>query len=609
MEAEVRKPRFVRVPLKAVKAGRSWFVIREGERFPRRFSEATFEAWRACTGAKTLDAHRERIAEASRTDSIDDVQKEISRLLKRGYIIPEDDLASLASISAEPHRDALDIKYLAIPTADRVELCRRLSDSLLPSLTKRERCLIVAEDSSQTNNSEQYSSLVRELEPRSQSEIILLNRSVKDNFVQNFERFTQNETLVGALRIALGGTQEWGRQAGANRNTILLATLGSGVVSMDDDTISRFCRTNSRDDELRVWAGHDPTDFRYFADRADVEAAAEFDEAIDVIELHRSMLGRSSGDMFGDETCLRAPNFSDQLATVLANEHARVLVTTTGLAGDCGMGSARYQLFSRQPSFGRLVANESGYRQRLQTRDVIRGVEASTLSVGTYLMAPCIGLDNRESLPPFVPTFRNSDGLFARTLRGIDGRALIGHLPWAVLHDAAPREPFSIESIVKVEDSIRAWIGVLAAMILSGLGSSEDDVETRLASLGSGLRRLSSLPTHELVSNIWSVRLRSLQEEKRQLGEALDEWASTAPLWAEDVKVQIRSIDNAISSERLIFNEIPGSPGTSSQHESFARFLGVLGELFTAWPEIISATRELDRLEQGLLDCARRTQR
>ena len=55
---------------------------------------------------------------------------------------------------------------------------------------------------------------------------------------------------------------------GANRNCLLLDTVGALVLSVDDDTGARLARCPERQDAVAFHTGYDPSEFWFFPDRA-----------------------------------------------------------------------------------------------------------------------------------------------------------------------------------------------------------------------------------------------------------------------------------------------------------------------------------------------------
>src|SRR5262249_29491360 len=155
------------------------------------------------------------------------------------------------------------------------------------------------------------------------------------------------------IRFALFGDERCNVSVGANRNCLLLDTLGSLAFSADDDTLCRSAVAPDHEDTALVSSSYDPTEFRFFADRASALDSMTF-AAADFLAAHEALLGRAVADVTG-----------------CPDSGGRVALTMPGLAGDSGMGSSRYYLALTGASRERLLASEETYRSALRTRAVV----------------------------------------------------------------------------------------------------------------------------------------------------------------------------------------------------------------------------------------------
>lgn len=216
----------------------------------------------------------------------------------------------------------------------------------------------------------------------------------------------QARIVIDALAEAVGERDllEYALQGpsiGAARNVIQLLNVGRWYATADDDTVARL-GGSSRHAPLHLSLEHDPTEVVEYASRG---------KAREVV--HRSEPLDDDGEVdFGGV---------DVLAPLEALLAAGAWVSQVGQVGDCAMG---------RPSF-----------LALGSREIFRHVRDWTLCRGAHFMAVLSAYDGTRDLPPFYPVGRGEDAVFGQLLaaRG----ALIGHAPYAVLHD--PDEPRTLD--------------------------------------------------------------------------------------------------------------------------------------------------------------------
>ncbi len=217
------------------------------------------------------------------------------------------------------------------------------------------------------------------------------------------------------------------RNIGANRNALLLDTAGELSVQVDDDTQALFAPPPEHEDGLAITAT-DPVEHWYPGPGDEVfPAGAALPE--DVFAIHEHLLGRTLADAIARERSSADVRPSAALLERARRPGARVRVTSSGVAGDSGFGSALSVLLARGASRARLIATERGYRHALQSRTLLRAAPRSSITSDAACMATVLGLDGGDVLPPFAPVERDEDGLFAVTLQRAAPGSFTAHLP------------------------------------------------------------------------------------------------------------------------------------------------------------------------------------
>lgn len=398
------------------------------------------------------------------------------------------------------------------------------------------------------------------------------------------------------LDFALGDPQGCGCAIGANRNALLLDTLGDLVLSADDDTICRPVAHPNAGDGLCLYGRRDPTDLWSFADRTSALGFAPPAD-VDIAGAHEMVLGHSLSTLVRDRlgsTRLHWGQLSVEDVRVLEAGTGHVTLTFTGVLGDSGMATHSGLLWGlHEPSRSRVLGDAARYRIALESREVLR--VAPTLSAGasSHCMGTAFGFDNRALLPPFMPVRRNEDGLFGTVLSACRDEAVFAHLPLALLHDAAPRA-----SRLRVESPFarRQLSDVLMFSILSYRRSpGRQPCSKRLQQLGSHLQEVGSLPLNELekllrvqLATQASLFFAALDWVRRQYG-------TPPPYCAADIAACAQEAREALQHpDAIVPFDLTAAGRSRSDVLTITRgLIKRFGELLCAWPHIVSTAREL----------------
>ncbi|HSF43897.1 MAG TPA: amino acid adenylation domain-containing protein, partial [Thermoanaerobaculia bacterium] len=271
------------------------------------------------------------------------------------------------------------VTTVAFPTANRPDvLARGLESYAAPAPHRR---FLVLDDSKDPAVREEYRRRLRDLQGRQGVTVLYAGLEEKRRFAAALaaEAGVPPEVTEAALLDPFG----IGLTVGANRNAVLLATVGEGVLSVDDDTLSLVAPSPGQEEGTDVvsgtapgtafLSGRDPGEIRAFADRAEALASLDLRPA-DLASFHEELLGQP------------------------------VLVTTNGWAGDCGWHSPSFYMLLEGESLRRLTRTAEGYRTATASKEIVRSVPRTTLGDGDSFMATLFtGLDNRRLLPPFPP--------------------------------------------------------------------------------------------------------------------------------------------------------------------------------------------------------------
>ena len=511
-------------------------------------------------------------------------------LVGRGWLVPHERfLTQWAShgAAAPPPR----IATVAVTTRNRPASLKRCVESILTNraLYGRTHGVLVADDSDAPDVRAANVTVLTSLARRFRAPVFYVGRTERHALVRALERRTglSRALLEFAFLPAASCSVP---TVGANRNAVLAATTGSSILSCDDDVVWAGARPPVSAADLVLGSIPDPTVIRFFADRQAVQTALQWRTA-DITAAHETTLGRSIGDLVVQHHGrVRCTAFSERLCRAADRAAARVRVTSLGIAGDSGMSSTRDYVFLRGESQRHLFANGWIEGCPLPTREIVRAAEATTVTEGFQFMTTAVGFDNASLCMPFLPLFRNSDGVFAEVMRACAEDAYFAHIPWVLLHD--PPEPRKGGGLAPSEDAARtrasdvliAWIR--AAPMPSGAGTEAD----RLRALGEHLVWLSDSGTALFVHQLREMARALYRDRIAALAERWDACANIAPAsWKENLCQQMAGLGRAVRSDVCPVPDECSTAGLvrGSAALSFQQVVKQFGRLLVEWPSIV----------------------
>jgi hypothetical protein len=489
------------------------------------------------------------------------------------------------------------ISAIVIPTANRVEsLERTLVSYIVQTKTfGHDVEFVVGDDSGSSEYRQHTRGLLRSIGRSHGVRIAYAGKEEKSTFAEALSGACEVPAALVAFGLLGDGTAA---ATGANRNALMLDTVGQLIYSADDDTVCRVARPAASEDAAldihglsqRVWDGHDaPADFIWQVFR-DLNAALEATptDDVDVLALHERLLGLPVSDIKGsfEKVKVRA-ELSRAQWTAPSTDASRVMFTMTGLIGDVGVDE-RWHLLSTSPGALSQLLDENLLQLSLDSRIALKCTRRTTLTRWVGLHGMFFGADNRSILPPFFPLFRGQDSLMGWMARQCYPRDLFGFLPRALLHVPPPRayargfeyllcNHTLANIIVDIIKSERSWPTPEAAL---------DAMARALLAVGSmplpdfieALRRRWRADAHPGIPSY----IASLQHQPaaRNLRDRLER------------VVETRQASRANDDGSLPFDVREGRQADEARAATQA-LIRQFGELVGAWPTLVQASRDL----------------
>jgi hypothetical protein len=387
---------------------------------------------------------------------------------------------------------------------------------------------------------------------------------------------------------------------GANRNFVLLATIGQRILSVDDDTV---CQLTTRDPQAGSSAGYafdsrlDPRRHDFFSHRREALAAGVRSE-LDLLACHEALLGRTIEAVAEawppSDTWFNHANGS--IIEDIWNGRGKVLLTSMGVAGQSGV-KLPLRLLQMEPSWaGQLLPSEALYDATVRSHEVTAVVPCVTLSNRSLFSSMFFGLDNSERIPPFLPILRSQDLLFSKTMRYCSGDAYIAHLPLMLTHDPADGRSRPPDTIWRHTGIELAYL--LADFIDSLRDTTPRDGPARITRLGGHLSELASLPLAGVIQTLGELT-RQRHRNRVSLLERRRTALSGATLWHKDVDRHLVELSRLLAADDLpppFDLGLAGADGWRLAHE----MIRCWGEMLGVWPLMLEGAARLAARGDGL---------
>jgi hypothetical protein len=428
-----------------------------------------------------------------------------------------------------------------------------------------------------------------------------------------FSGFEERAAYVGHLSEESGVSPEIltygllrpkGYTLGQNRNALLLDTVGSLFFGADDDTLCAIARRPRMAEQgLKMCAGSDPSEFWCFRDVGEARNSVRFVDD-DFLEGHDQLLGSK---VCGLDPGVSVVASSDEPpvssnSQQIGSRRNNVTVTVNGLLGDCAWSSPfglwhepmGYLAFDGA-SLERLIHTEEFYRQATLSRQVLRVTSSPVVADVSFSMLTFWGLDNRELLPPNVPNHRGQDLIFGQVLWKCFNRALVGHVPLALVHDPRPPRRFWPGEMTRSAAGIDLCRLMIEGLRLCELQDELASPAMRLKALGQHLVGLAELSDRALGKRLKE----SLHDSNWRFGSKLRERAQQMMerhgFYAGDVIHYFGKLKTAEAREDywlpLDMFSSDGSGVAGRVHQAFRQY----GKLLDAWPTIVKGAKALRR--------------
>jgi hypothetical protein len=565
-----------------------------------RFAEWVHDEWtrrgRLGVAVSSLRAAPMAISELMRSQIASStnpwlIEATLTNLADDRFLVSKSELLKRL-LGRPPSTSRQTISTIVIPTRQRNEALFRCIGSFAANqrIASRKARFIVSEDLPDVTLAGRYQPI-----GDGTDDIIWLTRADRQAFGARLSK--EANISPDLVEFALLPTASGFDSLGANRNTLLLATIGERVLSVDDDTV---CTPTPLGHErgLTLDSRFDPRQYRFFSDRAAALSIIAAEE-VDVLALHEEQLGRYVSEIaalanVGSE--IQLDHCDDRAIVDLWLGHGRIFVVTPGVVGRSGQKWPRRHVTIDESWANELLASDTFYEAAVTSQALAAAVPTPTLSNASFFSGMFFALDNTPLLPPFLPRGRASDVLFGRMLRHCHPDAYIGHLPWALAHDPP-------EARTCIPDELSGYVGIELAYLLTGAlaGRPREAASPaeRLRAMGETLRYVARMPASDFVAEMKRVYSRRAEQQLQEVESLLGAFPDAPVRWRRIATRYAQELHKALSRNP------PPPPIDVATDSDEAWVLSqdrcrLFGELLHTWPDLVQATNALTERGDGL---------
>lgn len=564
-------------------------LFSEEGQFVREIGYKTAFILRLCAEPKSLAQHIGFLASRLEIEDRASVSRVVKALAEAGLLRRMSSLRAQLAATSTGTKSQDRITSVGILTSDRPQALERCLQTYTDHFSRKGRHprMIVVDDSRESSNLARNQSICTSIAHRSGFSIVYVGDAEKRQFRNTLESEGMPPAVL-EFGLPIGSLSH---STGANRNYFLLATTGEQVLSVDDDTECCTWLHPEAQSGIAISGHDDPTEIWPFESRGE---AFEFAGAtdIDLLATHEELLGQSFGYLLQQANIATICQHQIAAAVHGAPEHT-VRVTISGMAGDSGMYSSRRLLFATGATRSRLAQDEAVYQLALNSREMARISRQACVSHSGICIAMVFGLDNREFLPPFMPHWRNQDGVFSSTLAVCEPQALFANARCGIWHNATRSSQYRANVF---ECATRTRISELVMLLLSSCPASLSSAlgMTRTELLARHLMGLNRIDMREFAITLKRAlidkRCRQLAEHEALVTKQFD----YPDYWLADFKRYRATTMRALVGETFpAIDELDPQMRSVDMLMYVQQYVSRFGELLLWWPQLMNISKRL----------------
>ena len=521
----------------------------------------------------------------------------LNELVQGGFFVSEEylrtDIDRRIGDMAHEEQEEASIASVGLPTANRPRCLQRAVASYVDQAqrTGRDIACMVMDDSREEASRRRNVDTLHSLHEQNSANILYADRARLAEYGSRLAAYANVPEEI--VRFALLGPDDKGPTYGAPRNALLLATTGEIYVQADDDTTADAMEIAQCEDGISLISDAESNEYRFFASSEEALRSVKPAE-VDLLSVHEQVLGKSPAPIIAqfaqNDSDVHIEKVSGGFLERLSMPGAHVALSFTGVVGDTGMEFFQQRLFMQGETLDRLVSDPGRYRDILRSRHMLRTSARLAISDGVFCMGMNMGVDNRQLLPPFMPTGRNEDGLFGAMVRLCLPNSFRGYLPqYAVRHLPPKKRSYPKNDIafrpLRANDLL---IYITLTQDQNPIGENAEALHT----LGDMLVRLARLPQKAFSDYLRKLALQAVHIDVLRAERLLANEPDRPDYWRNDVMRYLTSARESVAKPGFpVPADLPGTP--EERLAAFRRQVLAYGQLLTHWPALVEAARAM----------------
>ncbi|HEY9774899.1 MAG TPA: hypothetical protein V6C81_14140 [Planktothrix sp.] len=544
--------------------------------------------------ARLLNTSAHHLQEFRTFRTVDDVvngetseqtRAEIEELIDKGLLMSRAELLQRLSVPSET--TTASISSLGVPTRNRPAFLKNCLESYarLANESGRPLRLVVMDGSDDPASAEANLKNARAVKKEFGVEILYLNQESVETFALQLARTADLPQEI--VDFALLNIERCPIDTGMRRNALLLSTVGEMTVQVDDDTVCSVAPSPSFISGLKLSSQDLPAEMWFPSHDEDFP---KIDAEADFFKLHEEVLGRSVTDLVKRNPTVDLDQVAPSFIERIHQNGGSILVSSIGMAGDCGTGSPFYTFLrltgeNRQ----RLTRTQEVYQRAMDTHQLTRCVNQTTICDLAQASGINLGLDNRKFLPPFTPVQRAQDTNFCSFLfSACEG--YIAHLPWALVHIRPSRFQYDMR-----KSATQLFCGKIMNMLQTQFSPMKyRSAQQNLFLLGQYLEDLGTMPLsnfEEIVRlrtfRLALVRIRDLERAQKNFGRQPNYWSQDAQRYIDLTREALANPDFCLAADLV------DAFGREHARTLMQRLVLRTGRLLKVWPQMRKAALEI----------------
>lgn len=566
-------------------------LVSVGQTGTRRLLTATeAQILFACRDPRSIADHVEILRAGGRLGSANSIAERLDGFAREGLLREETFVVSTLQNRCRQvvARPTSRISTICIPTRNRAKCVRRAILSCVENAIRHDRTpgFLVIDDGTTPQAVRDTLGVVREIATSTGFNVRYADRRAREVYARQLSKYSGVEDRV--VKFAILGDRRFSRVYGATRNSLLLDTLDSSSLQIDDDMVCGVFIPEGIGSSLSL-TSTDPTAVRFWSDREDILASVR-QVNVDYLACHEAVLGRAPAECINaavdsDSAVLLSGRVGNDLIDVAAAADSCMDLSFGGIVGELGgPGWHHWRLALTGESFTRFISDPDIGRS-MHSSYVSKCAPWTTLTDGAYCLTGNMGVYNHGQLPPFMPVEMMEDTVFGALRRCVYPRSMSALIPYAIFHDPSRSRPGGHRPLSLPMNSI-------VRDLIVQFQSNWPGRRSHLHVLGTYLEEVGRLQPGAFRSFVREATVRMNLARVREL-EKMRQERSFAPDWwhtaVRDCVDELRGL--TVTGEPAAPDDLRGTP--EKRQELFQDAMVTYGRVLQEWAMLIQAAREL----------------